>query len=229
MFSQSVIEKIGYYVYFLRDPINKEVIYVGKGYENRVFDHIACSIKSPLESEKLDKIREISKSNKVEHFILRHGLSEKEALLLEAALIDFVGMSNLTNVQGGHYSNDFGLKTTDEIIAIYTAPPFATDLPVILININKLFKREMSQNEIYEATRQAWVMGPRKEKAKYAVATYRGLTREVYEIENWFEVSGRWGFNGKLAPDPIQKELRYKSISSLTKQGAANPIRYINC
>lgn len=39
MFSQSVIEKLKYYVYLLQDPRDNSVFYVGKGVGNRVFQH----------------------------------------------------------------------------------------------------------------------------------------------------------------------------------------------
>ena len=229
-FSQSVVEKIGYYVYFLRDPIKNEVFYVGKGIGNRVFEHVACALSEPAESDKFDRIRTIEKlGSSVQHFILRHGLTEPMAFEVEAAIIDFVGMSNLSNLQSGHYSNDFGIKTTEEVIAMYDAPLFTTDEAVILININKLFNREMTSNEIYEATRKSWVVGKKKSKAKFAIATYRGLTREVYKIEDWFPIDNRWGFNGHLADETIRSSLRYKSVASISKRGAANPIRYFNC
>lgn len=230
MFSQSVIEQLGSYVYLLRDPSNKEVFYVGKGVGNRVFDHVACALTDAKESAKLDRIRTIQKSGKtVEHFVLRHGLTEQAAFEVEAAVIDFAGMPNLSNIQSGHYSTDFGIKTTEEVIAMYSAPPFATSESVLLININKLFDREMTATEIYDATRKSWVVGDRKSKAKYAVATYRGLTREVYQINNWFKIGDRWGFDGQLADEATRANLRYKSITELSKRGAANPIRYINC
>jgi len=230
VFSQSVVEQLGYYVYFLRDPGNAEVFYVGKGTGNRVFDHVACALAGVSESEKLDRIREIQCSGcKVEHFVLRHGLTEKAAFEVEAAMVDFIGMSNLANKQSGHYSDDFGIKTTDEITAMYSAAPFVADEPLLLININKLFDREMNASEIYEATRKSWVLGPRRNKAKYVVATYRGLTREVYKINRWFQVDKRWGFDGELADETVRKKLCYKSIAALAKRGAANPIRYINC
>ena len=120
--------------------------------------------------------------------------------------------------------------TSDEVIARYEAPPFETILPVLLININKLFDREMTDEQIYDATRKSWVVGPRRNKATYAVATYRGLTREVYVINEWYQISGnRWGFNGERADESTRNSLRYKSIAGLARRGAANPIRYINC
>ncbi len=234
MFSQSVVEQIGYYVYFLKDPRSGEVFYVGKGCGNRVFNHLSCALGSDDESEKLDRIRDIVDSGyTVQNFIIRHGLSEKESFEVEAALIDFVGSSNLSNVQGGHYSGDYGIKTVDEISAMYEAEDFSTDRPVLLININKLYSREMSSNELYEATRKSWVLGDKKNKAEFAIATYRGLTREIYKIEDWFQVpehgERRWGFNGKIADNEIRDQYKYKSIKRYFKKGAANPIKYLNC
>jgi len=234
MFSQAVVEKLDNYVYFLQDPRTKNVFYVGKGVGNRVFNHLDCAIDTDGETEKLETIREIMNAGKkVSHFILRHGLSEQIAFEIEASLIDFVGMEILSNLQCGHYSNDFGLKTVEEITAMYEAKELSTTEPVLLINLNRLYRRNMTESELYDATRKSWVVGTRKEKAEYAIATYRGLTREVYKIENWYpiEVKGkiRWGFNGIQADSKIRDSLRYKSITSFFSKGAANPIKYLNC
>lgn len=234
MFSQSVIEQLKYYVYFLRDPRDETVFYIGKGIGNRIFNHVACSLDTELSSDKIERIKEIEASGqKVQHLVLRHGLDESAAFEVEAALIDFVGLSNLSNSQGGHYSGDFGIKSTDEINAMYNAEKLDTNLPIMLININKLYHRDITVDELYEATRKAWVLSGRREKAKYAVATYRGLTREIYDIESWFpiqtETKTRWGFEGKIAPEQIRSALRYKSITHYFERGAANPIKYVNC
>lgn len=234
MFSQSVIENLNYYVYYLKDPRNGEVFYIGKGLGNRIFNHIACADEFVLESEKLDRIREIKSSNNlVQHFVVRHGLSEKESFEIEAALIDFIGISNLSNIQGGHYSSDYGIKTTEEISAMYDAEELKTDEPIILININEQYRREMTTDELYEATRKSWVIGQNRSKATYAVPTYRGLTREVYKIDSWYSVpehgKNRWGFVGSVADEEIRRKFRYKAIKTYFPKGAANPIRYVNC
>lgn len=234
MFTQSVIEKLGFYVYFLQDPRTEEIFYVGKGVGNRVFNHLDGAIETDFETEKLAIIRSIVDSgNAVKHYILRHDLTEPASFEIEASLIDFIGMKNLSNLQSGHYSGDYGLKTTDEITAIYDAEEFSTDKDILLININKLYHRKMTDEELYESTRKAWVLGSRKDNAKYAIATYRGLTREVYEIHDWYPIERngkqRWGFTGCLANDQLRKGLRYKSITSYFPKGAANPIKYINC
>jgi len=235
MFNQAVIEQLAFYVYSLNDPRTGETFYIGKGVGNRVFNHVECAVEDDQETDKLDRIRDIIKSgNEVGHNIVRHGLAEAVAFEVEAALIDFTGMGNLTNLMGGHYSSDFGIKSSDEISAMYDSEDLVTDESVLLININKKYKRDLTEQELYDATRQAWVIGSRKSKAKYAIATYRGLTREIYQIDEWFSVERngktRHGFNGRVVTDEvIRNELRYKSIASFFKQGAANPIKYLNC
>ena len=234
VFSQSVLEKIESYVYFLQHPITGDIFYVGKGTGNRVFQHMACAVETDGETEKLETVRSILAMGKQPiHYILRHGLTSGAAFEIEAALIDFIGMNKLSNLQGGRNSGDYGLTTAEEISARYEACELVTNQPCILININRLYRREMTDQELYDATRQSWVLGNRREKAQYAVATYRGLTREVYEIERWFKVEAnariRWGFDGKIAAEAIRQQIRYKSISSYFRKGSANPVKYLNC
>lgn len=231
MFTDEIQAQLQYYIYFLRDPRSKQVFYVGKGKGNRLFDHVACALDTPTESDKLALIRDIHASGReVEHFILRHGMEEDTAFELEAAIIDFVGLNTLANVQSGHYSTDVGIKTVDEVVAMYQAAPLATNLPVILLNIGKRYDRKMSDEEIYAATRSAWVVGSKRDKARYAVATCRGITREVFDIQEWVKETGsRWSFNGTRAASPVRGALKGKSIAHLLKKGAANPVYYLNC
>ena len=116
-FSQAVCEKIGYYVYVLKDPRNSEIFYIGKGKGNRVFQHVACALETEYESDKLSLIREIKNTGQeVEHYILRHRLTEDEAITIESVCIDLTGLENLTNKVKGYHSWDEGLKSIDEII-----------------------------------------------------------------------------------------------------------------
>ena len=88
-FKQTVIEALQYYVYCLVDPRDNKIFYVGKGYGNRVFNHAADSLNENLDSLKLNTIRDICKEGlEVGYYIIRHGLSENEAYIVESALID---------------------------------------------------------------------------------------------------------------------------------------------
>ena len=234
-FPQSVIEKLGYYVYILIDPKTKKAFYVGKGTGNRIFAHINNAISSPLKSDKLDKIRLIqSKGFQVEHKIIRHGLTEKEAFEVEAALIDFIGLEVLTNIKGGHDSNYRGGMSIRETISQYNAPKIKIVEPVILITVNRLFRRGMNDDELYEITRGNWVVGKRKNKAKFGFCVCNGIVRQVYEIHEWFPIKARsqnaktqnrWRFTGVIAQD-LQN---YVGGNVEKYIGAQNPIRYVNC
>jgi hypothetical protein len=236
-FSPAVIEKIGYYVYLLIDPTVNEVFYVGKGTGNRIFAHLNAALKGPTASDRLERIRSIqAKGLTVEHILLRHGLTEQEAFEVEAALIDFIGLADLTNLVQGYAADDRGKMTIAEVIAKYEAPVIVITEPVILITVNRLYRRGMSEQELYEITRGNWVIGSRRNQAKYACAVYNGIIREVYEIEHWYPVTARraeqktqqrWCFEGRIA-----HSLRHYvggSTANYAVVGAQNPIRYVNC
>lgn len=236
-FSISVIEKLGFYVYLLIDSESNEIFYVGKGTGNRIFQHINSAIKSPQDSDKLNKIRAIhSKGLQVKHVIHRHGLTEKEAFEVEASLIDFIGMRGLSNQVQGLYSKDRGAMSITEVIAQYEAPHIEIKEPVILIVVNRLFQRGISTEELYEITRGNWVLSERREKAKFAFAVYHGIVREVYEIKGWLPVQARnqeqktrdrWRFEGI-----VSQELQHYvggSVENYVVYGAQNPIKYVNC
>ena len=240
-FPSSVIEKLGYYVYLLLEPENGQVFYVGKGAGNRIFDHIKAALKDETPSDKPDKIRAIRASGReVNHIVHRHGLTEKEAFEVEAALIDFIGLSGLTNQVQGYNSDDRGRMTVAEVVAKYQAPVVRITEPVILITVNRLYKYGMDAERLYEITRGKWVIGIRRNEAKYAFTVFRGIIREVYEIERWLPTPvekrstkgkakqrNRWQFEGKPS-EPLQ---RYIGASTENYQvlGAQNPIRYVNC
>ena len=98
-FSDETAERLGYYVYRLIDPRNGRTFYVGKGKGNRVFEHIKCALKENAAKENLKYkiIKEIKAAGlDVLHIIHRHGLTEKEAFLVESAVMDcYEGLSNI--------------------------------------------------------------------------------------------------------------------------------------
>ena len=116
MFSQKAQEELGYYVYCLVDPRDKKIFYIGKGVGNRVFAHACDALEyEDVNTDKLEKIREIIKSgHEVEHYIIRHKLTEEDALTVESVLIDFLTYqefnteSLLTNIVAGHHQWDEG-------------------------------------------------------------------------------------------------------------------------
>lgn len=236
-FSPAVVEQLGYYVYLLIDPETNVVFYVGKGTGNRIFAHLNYALQFPKESDKLDRIRAINqKGLQVKHLIHRHGLTEKEAFEVEAALIDFIGLRELVNKVGGYSSKYRGQMTVDEVVARYDAPLIKINEPVLLIIVNRLFHRGIDAERLYEITRGNWVLSERRRNAQYAFAIYHGIVRQVYQIHGWRPAEARnpnqktrqrWRFDGVVSP-----ELQHYvggSVENYITHGAQNPVKYVNC
>ena len=239
MFDEKSIKELKYYVYMLLDPTNNKPFYVGKGIDNRVFNHLAFALTdADASNAKYDKIREIVQSGQtVKHIIVRHGLSESEAFQIEASLIDTLTYCGilLSNIVSGHNSIEKGLMTSDEIERLYNAQPLnEMGSDCVLININRTYKRGNGTNPIYQATKETWL-----------ISEWRGLILEVLEVNKWYpkqrpknktidkeknikiqvDVTG-YGFDGNVAPDEIRNLYINKSVAHIKQKGAAQVIRY---
>ncbi|MBS1516637.1 MAG: hypothetical protein JSS91_00965 [Bacteroidetes bacterium] len=240
MFDQKTIIQLNYYVYALIDPFTNMPFYIGKGKGNRVFNHVDLALETETSNDKYETIREIqNKLGAVKHIIIRHGLTEQQAFEIEATIIDLLEYLKIstTNIAGGHNTFEFGVMTTDDIIRLYNAKPLTSlQHPAIIININAQYKRGMSDTDLYNATRYAWVINKNKTKwIKVVLAEYKGLIIEVFSVDNWYEVPSkdkkgkekiRWAFNGSVANDEIRNYYINRSITHLKRKGNANPIRY---
>jgi hypothetical protein len=234
-FPQEVAARVKTYVYRLIDPRNGETFYVGKGKANRVFSHIRGEKK--LEGDELDnklkRIRQIRIAGfEVAHVIHRHGMDDKTAFEVEAALIDaYPGLAN----QVGGAGSDRGAMHAKEIESLYSAGPAVFKHKALLINVNG-YNSEIS---LYEATRYAWKINKAKaEQAEVILSTLHGLIVGAFTATRWLEAtaenfsrddapSGRFGFEGTEAPTDIKKRYVGKRVpDEYRKPGAANPIRY---
>lgn len=195
-FAAGVIEKIGFYVYLLIDPRDGVVFYVGKGTGNRCFAHLDEARKSQRDTvgdyAKLARIRAIeSMGASVQMELLRHGLDEREAFLVESAAIDLLGLQLLTNRVVGHNAAEVGRMSIVDINVLYGATPVEINPShrVVLIRINRLFERGMSDHELYEATRKWWRIGHLRRQLgttwapDWAMGVFNGVVRAVYRID----------------------------------------------
>ncbi len=249
-FSQKTQEELKYYVYVLVYPKDNKIFYIGKGISNRVFSHINEAILNPKETDKLEIIRAIKMTNlNVSHFIVRHGLEENEAILLESVLIDFLTfkdfkvVAKISNIVSGHHSFNQGIKTVDECEILYNCEELKEEdiqQNVLVININKTFDNKRKKKNsipiyvrpnIYEATRGWWVLDKnRAENSDYVLAEYKGVIRAIVKPERWvqdIENRGvkRWGFEGsKITSKEILDLYMNKEVPKI--RGMANPIRY---
>jgi uncharacterized protein len=225
-FSGSIAEKLKSYVYVYCDPTDGSVFYVGKGKGNRCFEHL----KSDDESEKCLRIKKL-RDRKIEPRIdiLAFGLTEEEALIVEAAAIDLIGINNLTNRQLGHNSARYGRRSVDDVCAqLGDASVESFEHNMVLIRINKLYDPTFNDLQLYDATRGIWEIAESKRNlVTHACALFQGKIREVYEIASWHPAgstlyatrdsaeltsSTRFEFVGKLAPHGVAKMYKNRSV-----------------
>lgn len=235
-FSPNTIENIGYYVYVYSDPDTHEPFYVGKGQGNRVFDHL----KEETKSSKVRKLKELKKNGKEPLIqILVHGLKDSDtAEKVEAAVIDLLGVDNLTNQKRGKESRKYGIEEVSVLDDKYRNETLEeediTD-NVILLKIKKYYREGMSPRELYDVTRGYWKVTPvNAEQVDYAFAVFNGIVREVYKVERWLpalstftdrpDVAGRkpkktktvkYEFVGRIADEKIRMKYRGKCVKDL--------------
>ena len=249
-FSPEVCKELKYYVYRLIDPRNGQTFYVGKGKDNRVFDHVNGTLKfNKLENKneedelslKMQTIRDIHYSGlDVIHIIHSYGLDETTAFEVEAALIDCFG--GLTNIQSGH-SNDRGVSnamtlqqnlSTEVYEEIDNFKYIMIKTTQSRVNEEKTFNPNLSVEDcIYEATRYSWRINPnRANQFEYVFGVIDGIVEGIYKVKKWVLSDNgiRYEFikdeNNNL-PEEILNHFMKKRIPNVyTKKGQANPIMY---
>ena len=236
-----VEEQLGFYVYVYIDPRTNRVFYVGKGRAGRVLSHLTTEGESRKQAL-IEEIRAAGHEPQLD--IVQHGIPDEEsALRIEAALIDMLGLEVLTNEVHGWRHQFLGRAILPDLIGRYSRPLNISE-PCILIRINKLYRPGMSDRDLYEVTRGIWKVGDRRSGAKFALAVFRGVVREVYSIEAWHpagttaydsrtftadECKGRAEFVGSIAPEAIREQFLFGNVSNHLSDGSQNPISYVCC
>ena len=247
-FSHTICNEIGHYVYRLVDPRNGETFYVGKGLNNRVFDHLgevkrAVKKKAP-DKRRVRRIKEIYDAGlEVIHIIHQHKIPcESAAKCVETALID--AYQGLTNGQGGLDGRKRGQRNSNQIIAQYSLPPLVPEHKLMLISVNQSHTIQSVRKTLYDQVRFAWkIKLDKAREADYVVAVVRGETKGVFKVKEWLpanrrnfphitELLGRknypkrYGFNGRRAMPKIRDMYVGKRLPEDLQFGRGMPIRY---
>lgn len=238
-FSPEVAEAIKFYVYRLIDPRNGETFYVGKGKNNRVFQHLYQKEMMPGEEDlKYQRIKEIRAAGLVVIPVIhRHGIeNEDAAYAIEAALID--AYPGLSNFQSGHDEGDYGCRHVKEIINEYESPVFEPDEPLILISVRRSFL--LADKSIYDAVRGTWRINIDKAKKYQLVLAHNGgLVIGAFRPQKWLKATkenfpwllsdeDRYGFEGVEAEAEVLSRYVNKRVPEKhRRRGAANPVRYV--
>jgi hypothetical protein len=235
-----VAERLGHYVYLYVDPRDEKVFYVGKGQGNRVLAHLPAEGNGP-KAKLIRAIRAAGLEPRLE--VLANDLpSEEAALRIESAVIDALGLGGLTNEVRGWESVTSGRMRLEDLVAYYAAAPVEVVDPVLLIRINQLYRHGMRPEEMYDATRGVWKLGPRRERFRLAMAVFEGVVREVYRIDSWHPAGttpytarargdlrrrGRWEFVGRVAEEPLRSRYLLRSVARYFRKGLRSPVVYV--
>ncbi|MEE3487743.1 MAG: hypothetical protein VZT48_06530 [Bulleidia sp.] len=126
----------------------------------------------------------------------------------------------------------------DELI---TKEELQSDGRFLIIKINKLYKKDMTAVQLYEATRGYWRIDVKHaDEAEYVLSVAHGTVVEVYEPLAWaqagttaMETRGpskdpehRYEFTGSLAPEELRNKYIGRSVKGLFKFGAVSPVTY---
>ena len=220
-------------MYGLIDPRTKQIFYIGKGTKNRVFEHEKESLGSPdSEMLKLKTITDIKDSGlEVEKIIINSNLTEEEAFAAEALSVD-------------EYERINGAAPLEEKDIRHK---------ILVIKINRLYRRSMDEKVLYDAVRGVWRASKEKVKTvEYVFGVYNSLIVAVYKPSEWFvckEAKDRLprqdivltpktenrlffvdeGYEQGLPLDENESFYIGKSIAGLKlNQSAQNPITYLN-
>lgn len=227
-FDAKTQEVLGFYVYALVDPDDESIFYVGKASaNNRPFSHLLKPL--PGENAKKETIEEIRSRRDgcepVVH-ILRHGLeSNAMAEEVEAAIIDTIGLENLTNLCRGK-GIERGRATAKDLARRLGSLPIDVGTikePIMKIFLNQTYSPTMTDQDLYDVTRQFWyavgknVRQPDAEgmlRYPTAIAIVNSTVVMAYEVQAWFpagstmstrpwqgsEADNRWEFVGRPLP-----------------------------
>lgn len=208
-----VAEKLGVYVYVLRDPRDKSVFYVGKGKGDRVFSHVWVAmgqrdrVEDGVESEskvvtstKNTRIKDIyAAGEQVEHFIVRPNIKPPKtadtlAFQFEQVLIasfrlaeEDLDSPTLTNIQGGHTSGKFIVEPIGETIKQLAAEPAGKiEKPfVVLVSTNPAHKT-WDDVEIYDNVAGWWFASNVVGIPNLPVfVVHDALFRAVFRADHW--------------------------------------------
>jgi len=202
-FPPGVAAKLGWYVYLLTDPGSGEPFYVGRGRGDHCFRHLQAA-RAPADGPAgqelakghthetdgepptdafpvLERIREVEdREGAVRLEILRYRLSSDEARLVQASVVETLGLQqDLKLGRQRQAASDLGTSLAKRA-------KFKREHQVVLLRIG-----ERGADVGYEAVRHDWRIGrrwidPRSSRSpRWAVIVAGELIVAVYRIERW--------------------------------------------
>jgi hypothetical protein len=189
----------------------------------------------------LEKIREVESGGRpVRIDILRHGLSADEALLVEAAAHDALGLAGVPQLGSQRHP-------TEEVNSLLAKrAKFKRSHQVVLLRVGA-----RGTDGSYESARHGWRIGKRwidtdsPRSPEWAVIVVGQLVTGVHRIERWepapirgrsrHAASGsvarstyRYSFAGPADPE-LEERYVGKSVAAYLGGGVPSPVTYVWC
>jgi len=192
-FSKKSIENLKHYVYALVDPETENIFYIGRGKGNRGFQHLKEN--NDDKSEKSKTIAAIrAKGQEPRLDIIRYGLNAKSVIEVEAAIIDSLGLTNITNEIRG-FDTERGRSKSEDLNTQLGGKPLSVN--EIKDNVILFFchKSLAEGNNHYDSTRQFWRLAENRIRKvdnngnlyyKYAFTMKGNTVLDIFKILQWF-------------------------------------------
>ncbi len=201
-------------------------------------------IKKYIKSEKekrgsVQKIKEMLTSKLIESLVWEYFRSKYQEEEVRAGLED-ISFDIIKRKDASNLSTS-GVRSVDTLgLSSLTTIGMNDDFPLepkFIIIKTSYDRLKKCGNDLYDATRHCWVAGNRVHDYKYVLAVIDKQVREVYKVKSWYhakmwendekDVTGRWEFDGEVAPDNIRDQWVNKIIPiKFRKQGMASPLLY---
>jgi hypothetical protein len=203
-------QKLGKYVYALRDPRDNKVFYIGQGENDRIFDHFKeaekCLINKSNSSSKVIRILDIWNNDEdVDWFIVAHGLNNDSIDYVESSSIDLLSLSQ----NGSTLNDNLGPKSsilTQDDLNLLQAKPINPSVQMARVFIFPIQKALADGIGPYDATRMLWnVKQKYQELPAYAVGLKNGISIGGYSISRWKNHNDKQEFEGVEYQDLINK------------------------
>ena len=240
-FAPAIASKLRSYVYLLVDPRTGRPFFVGRGRGDRCFDHVAAarSDRSPDREDAeggqfpvLDRIRDAeSDGREVRIDILRHGLTNGEASLVQAAVADALGIDGSTKL--GSQRRSAG----EMDVALAKRAKFKRFHQVVLLRVGG-----PGADASYDIARHSWRIGRRwidpaaPRSPRWAILVVGELVAAVFRIDHWVPtgstVTGRgdvrYSFVG-ARDEELERRYLGRSVAAHRGAGPQSPVTYVWC
>ena len=219
-FEPAELQKLGKYVYALRDPRDGKIFYIGQGEKNRIFDHFyeaeQCYKKHQIASSKIIRILDIwNNKEDVDWFIVAHQLDDKSLDLVESAAIDLLGFSQNGITLNDNKAPNSSVLTQEDLQNI-SAKPINPDIPLEKVFVFPIQNALAEGYNAYDSTRKIWYIKKEYQSLPaYAVGLKNGISVGGYKIEKWKKHNDKHEFVGTEFNDLVNK--RWSSIINQVK------------